>query len=159
MKYRDPENRAEDEAHGHPFPSEENVAAGQELAAQVCRELHRAGIPAYIMCPQETTQPGAGVEVDDSQGDHVSGLYIRWSAPGLAEAAFKALTERQDPAAPEWKHHAEVILLMQTALIGILRLAGFSAVPAEEVDDIAQGDVYVHAGTPSSSKPAPAGEA
>ncbi len=40
---------------------------------------------------------------------------------------------------------------MQTALIGILRLAGFFAVPAEEVDDIAKGDVYVHASRPSFS--------
>ncbi|MEU3526545.1 hypothetical protein AB0E62_22210 [Streptomyces sp. NPDC038707] len=39
---------------------------------------------------------------------------------------------------------------MQGALIGILRLAGFRAVPAEEFDDIAKGDVYVHAGAPSS---------
>ncbi|MBK3525732.1 MULTISPECIES: hypothetical protein [Streptomyces] len=159
MNYRDSENWARDDAHGHPFPSEEDVAAGHELAAQVCRELHRAGIPAYIVHPQVTKQPGARVEVDDSQDDHVSGLYIRWSAPGLAEAGIKAVTERQDPAAPEWKHHADVILLMQTALIGILRVAGFSAVPAEEVDDIAQGDVYVHAGTPSSSNPALAGGA
>ncbi|MFG2929160.1 hypothetical protein [Streptomyces achromogenes] len=151
MKYRDPEKRAEAEAHGHPFTSEENVAAGHELAAQVCRELHRAGIPAYVMRPEATTQPGAGVEVDDSQDGYVGGLYIRWSAPVLAEAGIKAVTERRDPAAPEWKHHAEVVLLMQTALIGILRLAGFSAVPAEDVDDIAKGDVYIHAGTPTSS--------
>jgi hypothetical protein len=40
---------------------------------------------------------------------------------------------------------------MQTALIGVLRLAGFSVVRAEEVDDVAEGDVYVHADTPSSS--------
>ncbi len=40
---------------------------------------------------------------------------------------------------------------MQTALIGILRLAGFSVVRAEEVDDVAEGDVYVHADTPSPS--------
>ncbi|MFF4713176.1 hypothetical protein ACFY2V_17520 [Streptomyces eurythermus] len=151
MKYRDRESRAEVETNGRPFTSEGNVAAGHELAVLVCRELHRAGIPAYVVRPEATTRPGARVEVDDSQDDHAGGLYIRWSAPDLAEAAFKAVTERLDPAAPEWKHHAEVILLMQTALIGILRLAGFSAVPAEEADDIAKGDVYVHAGTPSTS--------
>ncbi|WP_181793033.1 hypothetical protein [Streptomyces sp. WELS2] len=150
MKNRDPERRAEVEAHG-PFASERSVAAGPELAAQVCRELHRAGIPACIERPEVPKRPGARVEVDDYQGDHAGGLYVRWSAPGLAEAGIKAVTERQDPAAPEWKHHAEVVLLMQTALIGILRLAGFSAVPAEEVDDIAKGDVYVHAGTPLPS--------
>ncbi|MYR88313.1 hypothetical protein GTY41_26155 [Streptomyces sp. SID685] len=151
MKYGDPENRSAAEAHGHPFTSEENAVAGYELADRVCRELHRAGIPAYVMRPEVTKQPGARVEVDDSQDDLVGGLYIRWSAPDLAEAGIKAMTERQDPATPEWKHHAEVILLMQKALIGILRLAGFSAVPAEEVDDIAKGDVYVHAVTPSFS--------
>ncbi|MGW5324506.1 hypothetical protein [Streptomyces sp. NPDC004014] len=59
------------------------------------------------------------------------------------------MAELQNPAAPEWKRYTEVVLLMQTALIGILRLAGFSVVEAEEVDDVARGDVYVHAGTPS----------
>ncbi|MFH8338298.1 hypothetical protein [Streptomyces sp. AM6-12] len=144
MKHRGPENRSEAEAYGHPSTSEEDIAAGNELADRVCRELHRAGIPAYVMRPEVTRQPGARVEVDDSQDDHAGGLYIRWSAPNLAEAGIKAVTEQQDPAAPEWKHHAEVVLLMQRALIGILRLAGFSAVPAEDVDDIARGDVYVH---------------
>ncbi|MEU3419328.1 hypothetical protein AB0F39_12385 [Streptomyces murinus] len=103
------------------------------------------------MRPEATGRPGARVEADDSQGEHVGGLYVRWSAPGLAAAAVKAVTERADPAAPEWEHHAEVVLLMRTALIGVLRAAGFSAVPAEEVDDIAEGDVYVHAGAPSRS--------
>lgn len=60
-----------------------------------------------------------------------------------------AVAERQDPEAPEWKRYAEVVLLMQTAMIGILRLAGFSVLRAEEVDDIAKGDVYVHADTQS----------
>ncbi|CAL2069909.1 MULTISPECIES: hypothetical protein [Streptomyces] len=129
----------------------EDITAGHELADLVCRELCRAGIPAYTMRPEVTRGPGARVEVDDSRDDHAGGLYVRWSAPSLAEAAVRAVTERQDPAAPEWRHHAKVALLMRTALIGILRLAGFSAVPAEEVDDIAEGDVYVHAGTPSRS--------
>lgn len=102
------------------------------------------------MRPEVTRRPGAQVEVDDGRDDHAGGLYVRWSAPGLA-AAVKAVTERADPAAPEWEHHAEVVLLMRTALIGVLRAAGFSAVPAEEVDDIAEGDVYVHAGAPSRS--------
>ncbi|MFJ3302810.1 hypothetical protein ACIPSA_06790 [Streptomyces sp. NPDC086549] len=97
------------------------------------------------------SQPGVGVEVNDSHGEYAGGLYVRWSAPELAEAAARSVAERQDPAAPEWKRYAEVIVLMQTALIGILRLAGFSAVRAEEVDDIAKGDVYVYADTPSSS--------
>lgn len=129
----------------------ENIAAGHHLADLVCRELHRAGVPAYVMRPEATNRPGARVEVDDSQGGHAGGLYIRWSAPSLAAAGIAAVTERQDPAAPEWKRHAEVVLLMRTALIGILRSAGFSAVPAEEVDDIAEGDVYVHAGAPPPS--------
>ncbi|MCX4591156.1 hypothetical protein OG819_15835 [Streptomyces sp. NBC_01549] len=95
-------------------------------------------------------QPGVWVEVD-SQGEYAGGLYVRWSAPELAEAGMRAVAERQDPAASEWKRYAEVVLLMQTALIGILQLAGFSVVRAEEVDDVAEGDVYVHADTPSSS--------
>ncbi|MHB9859050.1 hypothetical protein [Streptomyces sp. YIM S03343] len=89
-------------------------------------------------------QPGVRVEVD-SQGEYAGGLYVRWSAPELAEAGMRAVAERQDPAAPEWKRYAEVVLLMQTALTGILQLADFSAVRAEEVDDVAEGDVYVHA--------------
>ncbi|MEU8795046.1 hypothetical protein [Streptomyces sp. NPDC048643] len=55
--------------------------------------------------------------------------------------------ERTDRAAPEWKVCTEVVLLVQTAMIGILRLAGFSVARAEEVDDVAEGDVYVHADT------------
>ncbi|MFF3582881.1 hypothetical protein [Streptomyces mirabilis] len=87
----------------------------------------------------------------DSQGEYAGGLYVRWNAPELGEAGVRAVAERQDPAAPEWKRYAEVVLLMQTALIGILRLAGFSVVRAEEVDDVAEGDLYVHADTPSPS--------
>ncbi|MFD9096416.1 hypothetical protein [Streptomyces collinus] len=82
------------------------------------------------------------MEVDD-QGGRAAGLYIRWSAPELAETAMQAVTERQDPTAPEWKHYSEVVLHMQTALIAILRLSGFTAVRAEEIDDVAEGDVYV----------------
>ncbi|MFF4485520.1 hypothetical protein ACFY0F_03350 [Streptomyces sp. NPDC001544] len=130
--------------------AEEVIAAGYELAGRVCRELHRAGLPAGVERPGAPVQPGVRVEVD-SQGKRAGGLYARWSAPEMTEAAVRAMTERQDPAAPEWKRFSEVVLLMQTALIGILRLAGFSAVRAEEVDDIVKGDVYVHADAPSSS--------
>ncbi|MEU2713120.1 hypothetical protein [Streptomyces sp. NPDC007205] len=143
MTYIDPEIRAKAKAHGHPYASEEIIAAGYDLAAQVCQELQRAGLPAYIERPGVAKQPGAGVEVD-TQGEYAGGLYVRWNAPELAEAGIQAVAERQDRAAPEWNRYAEVVLLMQKALIGILRLAGFSAVRAEEVDDIAEGDVYVH---------------
>lgn len=145
MTYTDPESRATAEAHGHPYASEEVIAAGYEQAGRVCRELHRAGLPAHVQRPEASSQPGVGVEVDNSHGEYAGGLYVRWSAPELAQAAVRAVAEQQDPAAPEWKRYAEVVLLMQTALIGILRLAGFSAVRAEEVDDVAKGDVYVHA--------------
>ncbi|MFI0813850.1 hypothetical protein [Streptomyces echinatus] len=151
MTYIDPETRAKAEAHGHPFAAEEVIAAGHELAGRVCRELHRAGLPAYVQRPEVVSQPGALVEVNDSLGEHAGGLYVRWRAPELAEAARQAVIERQDPAAPEWKRHAEVIVLMQPALIGILRLAGFSAVRAEEIDDLAQGDAFVHADASSFS--------
>lgn len=67
----------------------------------------------------------------------------------MGEAGLRAAAEQQNPAAQEWKRYAAVVLLMQTALIGILRLAGFSVVRAEEVDDMAEGDVYVHADRPS----------
>ncbi|MFK0026010.1 hypothetical protein [Streptomyces sp. NPDC090798] len=72
----------------------------------------------------------------DSQGEYAGGLYVRWNAPELGEAGMRAVAERQDPAAPEWKRHAEVVLLMQTALIGILRLAGFSVVRPELVVEV-----------------------
>ncbi|MFF0016209.1 hypothetical protein [Streptomyces sp. NPDC005374] len=150
MTYIDPESRAKAEADGQPYASEEIIAAGYDLAGRVCRELHRAGLPAHVERPEEPNQPGVWVEVD-TQGEYAGGLYVRWNAPELAEAGMRAVTERQDPAAPEWKHYAEVVRLMQTALIGILRLAGFSVVRAEEIDDVAEGDVYVHADTPSSS--------
>ncbi|MEU1194342.1 hypothetical protein [Streptomyces sp. NPDC005859] len=147
MTYIDPESRAKAKADGHPYASEEIIAAGYDLASRVCRQLHRAGLPAHVERPGVPRQPGAWVEVN-SQGEYAGGLYVRWS---VGEAGLRAVAEQQDPAAPEWKRYAEVVLLMQKALIGILRLAGFSVVRAEEVDDIAQGDVYVHADTPTSS--------
>jgi hypothetical protein len=148
MTYVDPETRAKAAAYGHPFASEEIIAAGHDLAARVCRELQRAGLPAHVRRPQEPSRPGASVEVEN-QGEHAGGLHVRWSAPELGVAGLRAAAERQDPAAPEWKRYGEVVVLMQTALIGVLRLAGFSVVPAEEVDDLAEGDVYVHARRPS----------
>ncbi|WP_329536783.1 hypothetical protein OG568_50125 (plasmid) [Streptomyces sp. NBC_01450] len=150
MTYIDPESRAKAKAHGHPYASEEIIAAGYDLAGRVCQELQLAGLPAYVERPGVPKQPGVWVEVD-SQGEYAGGLYVRWNAPELGEAGMRAVAERQDPAAPEWKRYAEVVLLMQTALIGILRLAGFSVVQAEEVDDLAEGDAYVHADTPSPS--------
>ncbi|MFF1514085.1 hypothetical protein [Streptomyces sp. NPDC058305] len=146
MTHIDPESRAKAEAHGHPYASEEVIAAGYDLADRVCRELRRAGLPAFVERPDLPKQPGVWVEVD-SQGEHAGGLYVRWNAPELGEAGMRAVADRSDPAAPEWKHYTEVVLLMQTAMIGILRLAGFSAARAEEVDDVAEGDVYVHADT------------
>ncbi|MER5981480.1 MULTISPECIES: hypothetical protein [unclassified Streptomyces] len=146
----DPESRAEAQAQGHPYASEETIAAGYDLAGRVCRELHNAGLPAYVERPEGPKRPGVWVEVD-TQGEYAGGIYVRWSAPELAEAGMRAVAERQDPAAPEWKQYAEVVRLMQTAMIGILRLAGFPAVRAEEIDDVAEGDVYVHADTPLSS--------
>ncbi|MFG2480956.1 hypothetical protein [Streptomyces fagopyri] len=149
MTYMDPDSRARAEAHGHPYASDDIIAAGYDLAGRVCRELRRAGLPACVERPEAPIQPGVRVEVD-SQGENAGGVYVRWSAPELADAVIQAVAERQDRAAPEWRRYAEVVLLMQTAMIGILRLAGFSVVRAEEVDDIAEGDVYVHADTRSS---------
>ncbi|MCQ9129406.1 hypothetical protein [Streptomyces hilarionis] len=148
MTYVDPDTRARAAAYGQPFAPEEVIAAGHDLAARVCRELRRAGLPAHVQHPQEPSPPGASVEVE-CQGEHAGGLHVRWGAPELGAAGLRAAAERQDPAAPEWKRYGEVVVLMQTALIGILRLAGFSVVPAEEVDDLAEGDVFVHADTPS----------
>ncbi|MFE3037785.1 hypothetical protein ACFXKY_39775 [Streptomyces canus] len=150
MTYVDPEIRAKAAADGQPYAAEEVIAAGYDLAGRVCRELHRAGLPAHVEGPGGPKQPGVWVEVD-TQGEYAGGLYVRWSAPELAEAGMRAVAERQDPAAPEWEHYTEVVLVIRTALVGVLRLAGFSAVPAEEVDDVAEGDVYVHAETHSSS--------
>ncbi|MER6548358.1 hypothetical protein [Streptomyces sp. NPDC001250] len=143
MNYPDPETPARAEADGHPYASEETITGGYDLAGRVCRELERAGFSAYIVGPGQKKQTGVAVEVDD-QGQCAGGLYVRWSAPELGLAGLQAVRERQDRAAPELKHYQAVVLLMQTALIGILRLAGFSAVRAEEVDDMAEGDVYVH---------------
>ncbi|GEK00575.1 hypothetical protein ACWDU8_26750 [Streptomyces sp. NPDC003388] len=134
MTYTDPESRPE--------------GAGYDLADLVCHELRRAGLPAYVELPGMPKQPGVWVEVND-EGEYAGGVYVRWSAPELAETGLQAVTDRQNPAAPEWKRYTEVVVIMQTALVGILRLAGFSVVKAEEVDDVAEGDVYVHAGTPS----------
>ncbi|MFI5875188.1 hypothetical protein ACIBAH_22530 [Streptomyces sp. NPDC051445] len=148
VTYVDPESRARAEAQGYPFASEDVIAAGYDLAGRVCRELLRAGLPAQVERPGVPSRPGVQVDVD-CQGEYAGGLYVRWSAPEMGEAGLRAAAEQQNPEAPEWKRHAAVVLLMQTALIGILRLAGFSVVRAEEVDDMADGDVYVHPDRPS----------
>ncbi|WP_329293853.1 hypothetical protein [Streptomyces sp. NBC_01455] len=149
MTYRDLESRAKAEAHGYSYASEGNIAAGYYLAGRVCRELQRAGLPANVERPGARSEPGVWVEVD-SMGEYAGGVYVRWSAPELGEAGMRAVAEQQDRAAPEWKRYGEVVLLMQTAMIGILRLAGFSVVRAEEIDDVAEGDAYVHADTRST---------
>lgn len=111
------EYRAKAKTQGHPYASEEIIAAGYDLAGRVCRELHHAGLPAHVERPGVSRQPGVRVEVN-SQGEYAGGLYIRWSAPELAEAGIQAVTERQDPKAPEWKRYTEVALLDGTAGFG-----------------------------------------
>ncbi|QFZ78420.1 hypothetical protein GFH48_38700 [Streptomyces fagopyri] len=110
MTYIDPEGRAKAEVHGHPYAAEEVIAAGYDLAGRVCRELRRAGLPADVEHPGTQREPGVWVEVD-SMGEYAGGLCVRWNAPELGEAGMRAVTERQDPAAPEWKRYTEVVLL------------------------------------------------
>ena len=79
-------------------------------------------------------------------------MHRRKSSPLDTTGQAGSATNSAAPVRPVMSSVRERPESQASALIGILRLAGFSVVRAEEVDDVAEGDVYVHADTPSGAE-------
>ncbi|MEU4081466.1 hypothetical protein DEJ45_25485 [Streptomyces venezuelae] len=126
-----------------PQAPPELIAEWNELAAQVCRELARAGLPARRadLDGGSLDKPGADVHVDRILD---GGVYVDWRANAeLRTAAADLFAKGIDYADPPAvvRHFENVQNSMQKALLGILASAGFQV---EESDPFTHGSaVYV----------------
>ncbi|MFC0543904.1 hypothetical protein [Kutzneria chonburiensis] len=128
--------------------SDEVLARRELLVERILAELARAGLPAYRY-PADMAWP-AGVEVcnDPMREDMGGGIFLRWTASpelkravlGLPDgdldddAVYEALKSRPSADHPVVRHHAAVVKIMQTAIIGILCSAGLRAYDPEDED-------------------------
>ncbi|AJF64118.1 hypothetical protein [Streptomyces vietnamensis] len=126
-----------------PQAPPEVIAEWNELAAQVCRELARAGLPARRadLDGGSLDRPGADVHVDRILE---GGVYVDWRTDADLRTAAIELFEKgidyADPP-PVVRHHRDIHKIMQGALLGILASAGFQV---EKPDPHAHGSaVYV----------------
>ncbi|MCX5225928.1 hypothetical protein ABZY16_32285 [Streptomyces sp. NPDC006553] len=109
-----------------PKASPDVIAEWNHLADRVCRELARAGLPAYRGDLDGGPQDGPGAEVHvDPLAD--GGVYADWRADGeLTTAAVELFArgiDHTDPP-PIVRHHRDIHQFMQEALLGILASAG-----------------------------------
>ncbi|MFJ2933547.1 hypothetical protein ACIO8G_12310 [Streptomyces sp. NPDC087219] len=112
-----------------PKAAPEVIAGWNHLADRVCRELARAGLPAYRGDLDGGPQGGPGAEVHvDPLAD--GGVYVDWRPEGELTTAVVAIFARgidyTDPP-PIVRHHRDVHQFMREALLGILASAGFQA--------------------------------
>ncbi|GAA2620280.1 hypothetical protein [Streptomyces vastus] len=120
----------------HPSAPRDVTAERDVLADRVCRELERAGIPAFR--EQQADRAGARVEVDDTALDAAREVIVDWCPdPSLTEAVVDSM-QSGDYQAPVIQHNGAVCSHMQKAIIGILRSAGLQADTAAEFD----GDLH-----------------
>ncbi|MFD0150873.1 hypothetical protein ACWGQ4_30280 [Streptomyces sp. NPDC055721] len=110
-----------------PKAAPEVVAAWNDLADRVCRELVRAGLPARRGDLGAGPQAGPGAEVHvDPLAD--GGVYVDWETGAelrtTAIDLFAKGIDYADPP-PAVRHYNKVQKLMQGALLGILASAGF----------------------------------
>ncbi|MFF8448025.1 hypothetical protein ACF06Q_10025 [Streptomyces leeuwenhoekii] len=115
---------------GHGFDyeraSDEVIAARTELASQVCVELKRAGLPAFLHDSQAEGKAGAAIYVDHG-ADVTCGVTVGWKCdPGVIQAACDEL-QKGDVTAPIVRYPGMIATYMQNALIRILLSAGFMA--------------------------------
>ncbi|MFI9117554.1 hypothetical protein [Streptomyces venezuelae] len=126
-----------------PQAPPELIAEWNELAAQVCRELARAGLPARRgdLDGGSLDKPGADVHVDRLLE---GGVYVDWRTDAeLRTAAIELFEKGIDYADPPAvvRHHRDIHKIMQGALLGILASAGFQV---DKPDPHAHGSaVYV----------------
>ncbi|MFD4377711.1 hypothetical protein [Streptomyces sp. NPDC058486] len=112
-----------------PLAPPETLAAWDDLADRVCRELTRAGLPAHRGDREggPLARPGADVHVD-RLADGGGGVYVDWATDDELRSAAVDILERgfdfADPP-PLIRHHATVHRHMRDALTGILASAGF----------------------------------
>ncbi|MFE9041222.1 hypothetical protein ACFYOG_09910 [Streptomyces sp. NPDC007818] len=112
-----------------PQASPALLAAWDELADRVCRELARAGLPARRGDREGGPLAGPGADVHvDRVGDGSGGVYVDWATHDDLRGAVVELLSRgvdfTDPP-PLVRHHAAVHAHMRDALLGILGSAGF----------------------------------
>ncbi|PSM39499.1 hypothetical protein C6Y14_32030 [Streptomyces dioscori] len=121
-----------------PKASPDVIAQRHELADAVCRELLRAGLPAYRGDADggPYTGPGAEAHLDPLVGGAV---FVDWNSSGeLTRAAIDLFEKGIDPSDPPavFRHYGTVHQNMRDALLAILRSAGFEA---EEADPHTHG--------------------
>ncbi|MFJ4438279.1 hypothetical protein [Streptomyces sp. NPDC088923] len=110
------------------------MAARWVLAAEVCRELVLAGLPASL----DGAGPGAGASVGVDGGDRERVVHVDWSTGryGSVRDGVRSPLERS-------RLDAEVGRHMDVAITGILRAAGYAAEPDGADDDATPGGVRV----------------
>ncbi|MFH9404624.1 hypothetical protein ACH4JS_33390 [Streptomyces sp. NPDC017638] len=142
MTYIDPQKRANAEKNGSPHAREEVIAEWHALAEKVCRELQRAGLPAYVQYPNTLAdmQAGACVYVDTVEGP-AGGVHVSWNAgASLTEEIFDFMQpDRLDLLEPVIAHGTRVASLMNETIRSALTLAGFRTRDAVELNDLAPG--------------------
>ncbi|MFF9098311.1 hypothetical protein ACF1AY_11470 [Streptomyces sp. NPDC014776] len=111
---------------GHRQAPDDVVAARTALAEEVCVELRRAGLPAFLDDPHAEERAGAVVYVDRG-ADVACGVTVGWRCdPAVIEAACDKLQEG-DATAAVLRYPGTIATYMQDPLIKILLSSGFIA--------------------------------
>ena len=118
----------------------------RDLADRVRATLVAAGVSASVRPASGITGPplGGGAEITvDTIADTAGGVYISWSFPREQNDEFLGyLLARQD-SHPRLEYFFEVRRAMRDAIVVILGVAGFTAIRAEERNDLADHQVLV----------------
>lgn len=121
--------------HGFQVASDEVMAERTNVAEQVCHELRIAGLPAYLDGTEPDLPCGAEIHVDNG-ADEVGGVTIQWLSKLDNDHSSRS------SSGVSWARQAGRITgHMNTAIIGILELAGLEA--RENEDDLNPLDVRV----------------
>lgn len=106
------------------------LADRNQLADHVCRELQRAGIPAF-RTGDVAELAGAEVQVDPGD-DAAGGVFVDWHPdPDLSRAVAESV-QNEEFSAPVIQHFGAISTHMQDAILGILRSAGFQVEVARD---------------------------
>lgn len=124
-----------DSVYEFQVASDDVMAERTETAERVCRELRLAGLPAYRDGIEPDLPCGAEVHVDNG-ADALGGVTIEW----LSRLENDPSSRSGNKAS--WLRRAGSIAVhMNTAIIGILTLAGMDA--RENEDDLNPPSVRV----------------
>ncbi|MFD9488676.1 hypothetical protein [Streptomyces sp. NPDC059991] len=98
----------------------EVAEARSRLAGQVCDELRKAGLPACLGTIDDPS-PGAKIDVEPFEDGPAASVY--WNCDPSVHSAYD--TSRPD-GGPAFQYFIQAAGHVQTAVIGILRSAGFT---------------------------------